>query len=43
MDVGKLVLWDRDWEGFDMDVLVDFGLLALCAVLGPCGGVSVDP
>ena len=43
MDVGKPALWDWDWEGFDMDMPVDFGLLAHCTVLGPGGSVSVDP
>ena len=42
MDVGEPALGNGDWEGFDMDMPVDFGLLALCAVFGPRGDVSVD-
>ncbi len=42
MDVGEPALWNGDWEGFDMDMPVDFGLLAFCAVFGPRGDVSVD-
>ncbi len=42
MDVGEPALGNGDWEGFDMDMPVDFGLLALCAVFGLGGDVSVD-
>ncbi len=42
MDVGEPALGNRDWEGFDMNMPVNFGLLALCAVFGPSGEVSVD-
>jgi hypothetical protein len=42
VDVGEPALGNVDWEGFDMDMLVDFGLLALCAVFGPSGDVSID-
>ncbi len=42
MDVGEPALGNGDWKGFDMDMSVDFGLLALCAVFGPRGDVSVD-
>jgi hypothetical protein len=43
VDLGEPALGNRDWEGFDVDVPVDFGLLALCAVLGPGGDVLLIP
>ncbi len=42
MDVGEPALGNGNWEGFDVDMPVDLGLLALCAVFGPRGDVSVD-
>ncbi len=42
MDLGEPALGNRDREGFDMNMPVNFGLLALCAVFGPSGDVSVD-
>ena len=42
VDVGEPALRDGNWEGFDLDMPVDLGLLAFCAVLGPRGDVPVD-
>ncbi len=42
MDVSEPALGNGNWEGFDVDMSVDLGLLALCAVFGPRGDVSVD-
>ena len=42
MDVGEPALRDGNWEGFDLDMPVDLGLLAFCAVFGPPGDVPVD-
>ncbi len=42
MDVGEPALGNGYWEGFNMDMMVNYGLLALCAVFGPSGDVSVD-
>ena len=42
MDVREPALGNGNWEGFDVDMRVDLGLLALCAVFGPRGDVPVD-
>ena len=42
MDVGEPALRNGNWEGFDLDMPVDLGLLAFCAVFGPRGDVPVD-
>ena len=42
VDVGEPALRDGNWEGLDLDMPVDLGLLAFCAVFGPRGDVSVD-
>jgi len=42
VDVGEPALRDGNWEGLDLDMPVDLGLFAFCAVFGPRGDVSVD-